>query len=225
MQNNKENSQKVVVVCGPSGVGKGTLVRFLMAKYPNFVLSVSDTTREKSEKEIDGVHYNFISVTEFKKRIIEDAFFEYEEVYPNKFYGTSKNQIVKTTESETKVLDTKIPNEKNLLFDVDIKGAISIKKHFGENALTIFLTPPKPHMENLRTRMTERAEKEGRTIDEVRLSKAPHEIALAESELVKNNKDDKNKSAEKSGIDFIITNDDDKNSYITISKIIEEFLS
>ena len=123
--------QKLILFCGPSGSGKTSLVHHLLEKYPLFTFSVSATTRSQRKNETNGKDYYFLSVEEFKDKIENEDFLEWEEVYPGKFYGTLK--------SETEKLSLL---GKVVLFDVDVKGGLSIKKYYGKRVLDVFVMPP-----------------------------------------------------------------------------------
>tara|TARA_B100001250_G_C19678008_1_gene734547 strand:- start:437 stop:1012 length:576 start_codon:yes stop_codon:yes gene_type:complete len=126
------SSSKIIVISGISGSGKTTLVRYLLdQKELNLVFSVSACSRKKRAVEADGEHYRFISQSDFEDRIKNNEFLEWEEVYPQHFYGTLKS-------SANKILDA----GKNILFDVDVQGALSIKNYFKHKACTIFISPP-----------------------------------------------------------------------------------
>ena len=122
---------KVIIFSAPSGSGKTTLVKYCLGVFPELQFSISATTRALRGEEIHGKDYFFLSVEEFKKLIAEDAFVEYEEVYQDKFYGTLKSEVERIWQ-EGKVV----------IFDVDVKGGVNLKKIFGENALSIFIAPP-----------------------------------------------------------------------------------
>ncbi len=125
-------SDKLLVFTAPSGAGKTTIVRHLLNRFPNqLAFSISATTREKRDYEEDGLHYYFISEAEFREKMSNDDFVEYEEVYPGTFYGTLKSEI------------TRIWSEnKAVLFDIDVKGAEHVKAIYGDKAYTIFVMPP-----------------------------------------------------------------------------------
>ena len=124
------NPNKTIIISGTSGSGKTTIVRYLLScREFQLAFSVSACTRKKRETEIDGKDYFFISETDFKRKIKEDTFLEWEEVYDGCFYGSFKS----STES--------ILKSKNILFDVDVNGAVSIKNYFKEQALSIFIQP------------------------------------------------------------------------------------
>ncbi len=122
--------EKVVIFTAPSGSGKSTIVQEIL-KDRFFGLSVSATTREARDYEIDGKHYHFLSVDDFKNKINNDEFVEYEEVYDDQFYGTLKSSL-EDVWSKNKIV----------LFDVDVKGALALKKYFGDNALSVFIKVP-----------------------------------------------------------------------------------
>jgi guanylate kinase len=121
---------KVIIFTAPSGSGKSTIVQNILQN-GSFELSVSNTTRDKRNYEIDGKHYNFVSVDEFKKSIEDGSFIEYEEVYPNQYYGTLKESV-----------DNIWKNGNVALFDVDVKGALKLKEYFGDKAFSIFIKVP-----------------------------------------------------------------------------------
>jgi len=158
---------KLLIVSAPSGSGKSTIVNYLMKEHPEFRLafSVSATSRPPRGEERDGEDYYFLSVEEFKKHIEADDFLEYEEVYEGRFYGTLKSQV-----------DEKLAAGMNVVFDVDVKGGINIKRYYGEEALSIFIQPPS--VEALRKRLIGRATDDMKQIEE-RLAKAEYEMSFA----------------------------------------------
>lgn len=158
---------KVLIVSAPSGSGKSTIVNFLMKEYPEFRLafSVSATSRPPRGQEQDGVDYYFLSAEEFRRHIEADDFLEYEEVYEGRFYGTLKSQV-----------EEKLAAGKNVVFDVDVKGGINIKKYYGEAALSVFIQPPS--VEALRERLIGRNTDEMGQIEQ-RLAKAEYEMSFA----------------------------------------------
>lgn len=126
-----EAKGKMVVFTAPSGAGKTTLVRHLLDHFGYLDFSVSATTRNKREHEKEGVDYFFLTEDEFRARIAEDAFVEWEEVYTGQFYGTLKSEV------------GRIWNEdKAIVFDIDVNGACRLKEKYGEQCLTIFVKPP-----------------------------------------------------------------------------------
>ena len=140
---------KCVVFSAPSGAGKTTLVHYLLRNVPGLEFSISAASREPRGREEDGIDYHFLSVADFKKRIEDDEFVEWEEVYENMFYGTLKAEIKKAWD-----------NNKVVVFDVDAEGGINLKKIFGENALSVFIQPPSLFVleQRLRDRRTETEE-------------------------------------------------------------------
>ena len=122
---------KVMVFSAPSGAGKTTIVRHLLENFDNLEFSVSATSRAPRGKEENGKDYYFLSVEEFKQRIANKEFVEYEEVYPGSFYGTLKSEVERIWAKGNVIL-----------FDVDVKGGVNIKKIFGEKSYTVFIQPP-----------------------------------------------------------------------------------
>lgn len=123
--------EKLIIICAPSGAGKSTIAIALLNFFSNLAFSVSAVTREKREGEIEGKNYYFLSIKEFKQKIANEEFVEYEENYKNIFYGTLKSEI-----------DRLHKENKVILFDVDVRGAESLKKIYGDNALVIFIKAP-----------------------------------------------------------------------------------
>ena len=158
---------KMLIVSAPSGSGKSTIVQWLMKEHPELRLSfsISCTSRAPRGTEQDGVEYFFLSPEEFRQKIRNDEFLEYEEVYENRFYGTLKAQVERQLEAG-----------QNVVFDVDVKGGVNIKRFYGERAMSLFIQPPS--VEELRRRL------EGRGTDtpeaiENRLAKAEYELTFA----------------------------------------------
>lgn len=156
---------KLVIISAPSGAGKTTIVNHLLGCGLNLSFSVSATTRPLRGNEKDGKDYFFLSVEEFKKRIENDEFVEWEEVYKDLFYGTLKSEIERIWESGH-----------NVLFDVDVKGAISLKSKFGNRSIAIFIMPPS--VEELENRLIKRATDTPEII-KMRVEKAKDELELA----------------------------------------------
>ena len=158
---------KLIIVSAPSGSGKSTIVQWLMHEYPELRLyfSVSCTSRAPRGTEQNGVEYFFLTPEEFKAKIDAGEFLEYEEVYQDRFYGTLKSQVERQRDAG-----------QNVVFDVDVKGGVNIKKFYGDEALSLFIQPPS--VEELRRRL------EGRGTDtqeaiENRLAKASYEMTFA----------------------------------------------
>lgn len=158
---------KLLIVSAPSGSGKSTIVNWLMQEHPELKLyfSISCTSRAPRGTEQDGVEYFFLTPEEFREKIENNEFLEYEEVYADRFYGTLKAQVERQLETG-----------QNVVFDVDVKGGINIKRYYGERAMSLFIQPPS--VEELRRRL------EGRGTDtpeaiENRLAKAEYELTFA----------------------------------------------
>jgi len=152
---------RVIIFTAPSGAGKTAISHGVMARLPNLAFSVSATTRLKRENEIDGKDYYFLSVDEFKKKKDNGEFLESEEVYPGIFYGTLKSEIERMAK-EGKVI----------VFDVDVKGAASLKRYFGDSALAVSIHVP---IEQLEERLIKRGTETPETLA-TRLSKAQKEM-------------------------------------------------
>ena len=159
------DSNRLIIITGTSGSGKTTLINHLMS-YPEFnlVFSVSASSRSRRPLEVDGQHYIFLSCEEFQNKISENAFLEWEEVYQDHFYGTLKDATINL-----------LSTGKNILFDVDVKGALSIKDYFKEKALSIFIQPPS--IEEAKERLIKRNTE---SLDQIefRVDKIKHEIML-----------------------------------------------
>ncbi len=156
--------QKVIIFSAPSGSGKTTLVKYALEQFPELAFSISCTTRNPRGSEVNGVDYYFISPDEFRQRISNDEFVEYEEVYHDKYYGTLKAEVEKIWNLG-----------KTVIFDVDVKGGVSLKKYFQEKALSIFIMPPS--IEELERRLVLRNTDDLETI-KTRVSKASHELTF-----------------------------------------------
>ncbi|HOO99421.1 MAG TPA: guanylate kinase [Bacteroidales bacterium] len=156
---------KLVIISAPSGAGKTTIVRHLLAKQMNLEFSVSATTRAPRGREKDGRDYYFLSVDEFRKMTAGGDFIEWEEVYPDQLYGTLKGEI-----------DRIWRKGNHVLFDVDVKGGLNLKSIFGNNALSIFIMPPS--VEELEKRLLHRGTEDSSKI-KTRLNKAAEEMKLS----------------------------------------------
>lgn len=165
---NTDHQAKLVIFSAPSGSGKSTIVNFLMQEHPELRLafSISCTSRAPRGTERHGVEYFFLSPEAFKAKIANDEFLEYEEVYPNRFYGTLKSQVENQCEAG-----------QNVVFDVDVKGGCNIKKFYGERALSVFIQPPS--VEELRRRLVGRGTDTPEVIEQ-RLAKAEYELTFAD---------------------------------------------
>ena len=160
-----EKENKLIMFCGPSGSGKTTITQHLIERIPGLGFSVSATTRNKRVGEIDGEHYYFMNVEEFKKRIKNNEFVEWEEVYDNVYYGTLESEIKRIWSLG-----------KHVIFDIDVEGGLNIKTKFPDNSLAVFVQPPS--IEQLRKRLLERATDHPENI-ETRVAKAVHELNYA----------------------------------------------
>ena len=165
----KERKGKIIVVSAPSGTGKSTIINWLMEQHRELQLSfsISCTSRAPRGKEQNGVEYFFLSPEEFRKRIENGDFIEYEEVYLDRFYGTLKSQVDHQTEQG-----------QNVVLDIDVKGATNVKKVYGDRALTLFIQPPS--IEALRQRLVSRATDAPEVIEQ-RISRAEFELSFAPS--------------------------------------------
>jgi guanylate kinase len=185
---------KMLIVSAPSGSGKSTIVNWLMQEHPELKLyfSISCTSRAPRGTEQNGVEYFFLSPEEFKAKIQNDEFLEYEEVYENRFYGTLKQQVENQCETG-----------QNVVFDVDVKGGVNIKKYYGDEALSLFIQPPS--VEELRRRLEGRGTDTAEAIEQ-RLAKAEYELTFA------------------SQFDKIIVNDDLEKAKQEALRIVKDFL-
>ena len=158
---------RLLVFSAPSGSGKSTIVQWLVKEHPelNLHFSVSCTSRLPRGTEQNGVEYFFISPEEFKKKIENEEFIEYEEVYKNRYYGTLKSQV-----------EQQISRGENVVFDVDVKGGCNIKQCYGSRAMSIFVQPPS--IEELRRRLNSRGTDTPEVIEQ-RLAKADYELSFA----------------------------------------------
>ncbi|ASQ89868.1 guanylate kinase [Prosthecochloris sp. GSB1] len=155
---------KLIVFSAPSGTGKSTVARMVMERIDNLEFSVSATTRPMREGETDGVNYHYLSREEFEEKIRNNGFIEYEHFFGN-YYGTL---LDKTEEA--------IDAGKNLLLDLDVKGALNLKKRFSDRSLLVFLKPPS--LDELKKRLKER-DSEDEAALRVRLERAGFELSQA----------------------------------------------
>ena len=158
---------KLIIVAAPSGSGKSTIVHYLLdIEELNLHFSVSATSRAPRGTEQHCIDYYFMSPEEFRAHIDADDFIEYEEVYTDKFYGTLKSEV-----------DNRLAAGENIIFDVDVKGALNIKKQYGNQALCLFIMPPS--IEELRLRLVKRGTDSPEVIEQ-RLAKAEYELSFAD---------------------------------------------
>ena len=158
---------KCLIISAPSGSGKSTIVNWMMNEHPELKMkfSVSATSREPRGQEKNGVEYYFLSLEDFKQKIANNEFLEYEEVYAGGFYGTLKASV-----------ENMLNEGYNVVFDVDVKGGVNINKYIGEQALSLFIQPPS--IDELRRRLIGRATDSMEKIEE-RLAKAEYELTFA----------------------------------------------
>ena len=158
---------KCIIISAPSGTGKSTIISWLMQAHPELRLafSISCTSRPPRGSEQHGVEYFFLTPEEFRRRIDNDEFLEYEEVYENRFYGTLKAQV-----------ERQLDAGQNVVFDVDVKGGVNIKRHYGDEALSLFIQPPS--IAELRRRLEGRATDAPEVIDQ-RIARAEFELTFA----------------------------------------------
>ncbi len=156
---------KLIIFSAPSGSGKSTIINYLLTKGLNLAFSISATSRPPRGQEQDGVEYFFLSPEEFRARIANNEFLEYEEVYEDRFYGTLKAQVEKQLNAG-----------QNVVFDVDVVGGCNIKKFYGNRALSVFIQPPS--IEELRKRLEGRGTDEPELIEK-RIAKAEYELGFA----------------------------------------------
>ena len=157
---------KLIIFSAPSGSGKSTIINRLMQRPElHLAFSISCTSRAPRGTEKNGVEYFFLSPEEFRQRIANDEFLEYEEVYTDRFYGTLKQQV-----------ETQAARGENVVFDVDVKGGCNIKQFYGDRALSIFIQPPS--IEELRKRLTGRATDAPEVIEQ-RIARAEFELSFA----------------------------------------------
>ena len=181
---------KLFLFAAPSGAGKTTIVRHLLSRYDRLSFSTSATTRPKRPHETDGKDYYFISPQKFRALVDNEGFVEWEEVYEGLFYGTLKSEV------------ERLWNEgKHIVFDIDVKGAVNIKKAYPEEAIAVFVKPPS--LEALRQRLTARGTEDETNLRR-RLDKAAEEMTFEDR------------------FDIVLTNDDLQQALRAAEKIIED---
>lgn len=185
---------KIFVVSAPSGCGKSTIINTILDKGKTPLrFSVSATNRAPRPGETDGVQYHFMSTREFRDAIADGEFIEWEEVYPGRFYGTLRREV-----------QAAIDRGEDIILDIDVKGAINVKKQFGDTALTLFILPPS--IDALRQRLISRGTDAPDIIEE-RVGKAEYEISFADQ------------------LDRRIVNDDLNTAVAETESLINEFLN
>ena len=184
---------KVLIFSAPSGSGKSTIVNHILSLNPGSMeFSVSATSRPPRGEEQDGREYYFLTADEFRKYIAEDRFVEYEEVYEGRFYGTLKSECERIWAAGHVII-----------FDVDVKGGVSLKKYFGDAALSVFIKAPS--VEVLRERLIKRGTDSPEAIEE-RVAKAEEEMTYQPQ------------------FDYVLVNDDLNTAYAESEKVVEDFL-
>lgn len=184
---------KVLIFSAPSGSGKSTIVNHILGIWKDSMeFSVSATSRAPRGTEQNGKEYHFVTPEEFRTLIEEDRLVEYEEVYKDHFYGTLKSEVERIWAAGHVII-----------FDVDVKGGVNLKKYFGENALSIFIKAPS--IDVLRHRLEKRGTDTKEAIDE-RVAKAAEEMGYAPQ------------------FDYVLVNDDLDTAYNESEKVVEDFL-
>lgn len=156
---------KLIIFSAPSGSGKSTLINYLMQQDLNLAFSISATSRPPRGNEQHGIEYFFLTPEEFRQRIANNEFLEYEEVYKDRFYGTLKEQVEK-----------QLAAGQNVVFDVDVHGGCRIKEFYGNRALSMFIQPPS--VDELRRRLEGRGTDTPEVIDD-RIARAEYELSFA----------------------------------------------
>lgn len=184
---------KIFVVSAPSGCGKSTIINTILDKGElPLRFSVSATNRSPRQGEENGVHYHFMSTQEFRDAVADGRFIEWEQVYPGRYYGTLKSEV-----------QDAIDRGENIILDIDVKGAMNVKKLFGEDALTMFILPPS--IDALRERLVHRGTDNADVIEQ-RVDKAQYEISFADK------------------LDCRVVNDDLTTAIAETEKIITDYL-
>lgn len=187
---------KLIIFAAPSGSGKSTIINSIMAdggeEALNLHFSISATSRSPRGQEQNGVEYFFLTPDEFREKITNNEFVEYEEVYTGRFYGTLKSQVDKQLEAG-----------ENVIFDVDVNGAMRIKQLYGKRALSIFIQPPS--IEELRNRLEKRATDAPEVIAQ-RIERAQYELSQAEH------------------FDEVVVNDNLEIAQVEALALVEDFL-
>jgi guanylate kinase len=186
-------NNRVLIFSAPSGSGKSTIVNHILGIYKDEMeFSISATSRAPRGTEQDGKEYHFVTPDKFRKLIASDSFVEYEEVYEDHFYGTLKSEVERIWAAGHAII-----------FDVDVKGGVNLKKYFGDKALSIFVKAPS--VEVLRERLVKRGTDSPEAIEE-RVAKAAEEMTYAPE------------------FDYVLVNNDLKTAFEECEKVIEDFL-
>lgn len=183
---------KVIIFSAPSGSGKSTIVNHILGLYPELEFSVSATSRAPRGREQDGREYYFFTAGRFREMIEEGKFVEYEEVYPGSFYGTLKSEVERIWQKGHVII-----------FDVDVKGGVNLKRIFGDKALSVFISAPS--VEVLRDRLEKRATDSPEAIAG-RVAKAAEEMTYAGQ------------------FDYVLVNDNLEKAYAEADRVIGGFI-
>ena len=184
----------IIIFSAPSGSGKSTIVNYLLERHPELEFSVSATSRAPRGREQDGREYYFFTADEFRKMIEEDKFVEHEEVYPGSFYGTLKSELERIW-----------AKGHTIVFDIDVKGGVNMKRIFGDKAFSIFIKAPS--VEVLRQRLTGRGTDSPEAIER-RVAKAKEETEFAKGKF-----------------DYVLVNDDIEKAFKEAEQIVDRFLT
>ncbi len=193
VENSANMANKTLIFSAPSGSGKSTVVNHILSLHPEVEFSISATSRAPRGEEKNGVEYHFFSTEEFRELIEKDSFVEYEEVYPGRFYGTLKSEVERIWERDHVII-----------FDVDVKGGVNLKKYFGDKALSVFIQAPS--VEVLRERLIGRGTDSMEEIAK-RVAKASEEMTYADK------------------FDYVLINDDLATAFAEIEKVVDGFLT
>lgn len=185
---------KVIIFSAPSGAGKSTIVSHILKNHPELEFSISATSRAPRGQEQHGKEYYFFSADQFRAMIAEDKFIEHEEVYPGSFYGTLKSEIERIWSKGHAII-----------FDIDVKGGVNLKRIFGEDACSVLIKAPSAEI--LRQRLTGRGTDSPEAIER-RLAKAESEMEFADGKF-----------------DHVLVNDDLETAFAEAEKIVSAFLS
>jgi len=162
---NKEPDPRIVVLTAPSGAGKTTIASRILDFFPQMRFSISATTRQRRENEVQGVHYHFLTQSQFDQALLDGELLEYEEVYDGCWYGTLRREVERST------------GEKPILLDIDVKGALNVKEAYGNRALIVFIKPPS--IEELERRLRDRKSESEESLKQ-RLGRAKEELRYSD---------------------------------------------
>lgn len=186
-------SNKVIIFSAPSGAGKSTIVNHILSLHPEMEFSISATSRAPRGSERDGVEYYFFTADKFRELIAEDKFVEHEEVYPGSFYGTLRSEV-----------DRIWAKGHVIVFDIDVKGGVNLKRIFGDKAFSVFIQAPS--VEELRWRLINRATDSAEAIEK-RIAKAEYEMDFAAGKF-----------------DYVLVNDNLDKAFAEAEKIVDSFI-